>query len=102
MAIEEPDKWCPDRCPITMRPFFMWIEHPTLGYVPTYGGPYDSYTIPTPDNLPEDNGKLEWFDIEFTCYRYDHDEGYWLECGEDPSMRIVTEEKLIELGAWPD
>jgi len=37
--------WCPDRDPITLRPFFMWIEHPERGMVPTYGGPFDSYTL---------------------------------------------------------
>ncbi|MCX0034489.1 hypothetical protein M0741_24685, partial [Salmonella enterica subsp. enterica serovar Oranienburg] len=29
--------WKPDVCPVTGRQFFMWIEHETLGYVPTYG-----------------------------------------------------------------
>ncbi|WP_261986136.1 hypothetical protein [Escherichia fergusonii] len=38
------NQWRPDICPITGRVFFMWIEHPTLGNVPTYGGPLDSYT----------------------------------------------------------
>lgn len=33
------NQWRPDICPITGRAFFMWIEHPTLGNVPTYGGP---------------------------------------------------------------
>ncbi|HAX3083128.1 TPA: hypothetical protein JWI13_004679 [Escherichia coli] len=58
----------PDICPITGRAFFMWIEHPTLGNVPTYGGPLDSYTIPTKDG-----------DGEFSCERYDHDFGGWVE-----------------------
>ncbi|EQA1027498.1 ead/Ea22-like family protein, partial [Escherichia coli] len=35
------NQWRPDICPITGRAFFMWIEHPTLGNVPTYGGPLD-------------------------------------------------------------
>ncbi|NNQ96646.1 hypothetical protein GBT11_25205 [Escherichia coli] len=47
------NQWRPDICPITGRAFFMWIEHPTLGNVPTYGGPLDSYTIPTKDGEPE-------------------------------------------------
>ncbi|EMB8021072.1 ead/Ea22-like family protein, partial [Escherichia coli] len=50
------NQWRPDICPITGRAFFMWIEHPTLGNVPTYGGPLDSYTIPTKDG-----------DGEFSC-----------------------------------
>ncbi len=58
------NQWRPDICPITGRAFFMWIEHPTLGNVPTYGGPLDSYTIPTKDG-----------DGEFSCERYDHDFG---------------------------
>ncbi|HAW7892192.1 TPA: hypothetical protein JLM80_003931 [Escherichia coli] len=62
------NQWRPDICPITGRAFFMWIEHPTLGNVPTYGGPLDSYTIPTKDS-----------DGEFSCERYDHDFGGWVE-----------------------
>ncbi|EPB6420418.1 ead/Ea22-like family protein [Escherichia coli] len=62
------NQWRPDNCPITGRAFFMWIEHPTLGNVPTYGGPLDSYTIPTKDG-----------DGEFSCERYDHDFGGWVE-----------------------
>ncbi|HAZ3572653.1 TPA: hypothetical protein J1045_004803 [Escherichia coli] len=62
------NQWRPDICPITGRAFFMWIEHPALGNVPTYGGPLDSYTIPTKDS-----------DGEFSCERYDHDFGGWVE-----------------------
>ncbi|EHD1168269.1 hypothetical protein JR758_002438 [Escherichia coli] len=62
------NQWRPDICPITGRAFFMWIEHPKLGNVPTYGGPLDSYTIPTRDS-----------DGEFSCERYDHDFGGWVE-----------------------
>ncbi|EHQ9038301.1 hypothetical protein KI082_005018 [Escherichia coli] len=62
------NQWRPDICPITGRAFFMWIEHPELGSVPTYGGPLDSYTIPTKDS-----------DGEFSCERYDHDFGGWVE-----------------------
>ncbi|HBJ1131947.1 TPA: ead/Ea22-like family protein [Escherichia coli] len=62
------NQWRPDICPITGRAFFMWIEHPTLGNVPTYGGPLDSYTIPIKDG-----------DGEFSCERYDHDFGGWVE-----------------------
>ncbi|EJC4890955.1 ead/Ea22-like family protein [Escherichia coli] len=62
------NQWRPDICPITGRAFFMWIEHPTLGNVPTYGGTLDSYTIPTKDG-----------DGEFSCERYDHDFGGWVE-----------------------
>lgn len=91
--------WCPDVCPITLLPFFMWIEHPEFGWVPTYGGPFDSYTIPEPEV-----GKCKnRFDVEYIRYRYDHDQGGWL-IGECESMqeRVVFEETLIDLGAWPD
>lgn len=56
----------PAKCPITNRPFFMTIQHPTLGFVPTFGGPYDSYT------LAERND-----DGEFFVQKFDHDEGCW-------------------------
>lgn len=64
---KQDNQWQPDICPITRRPFFMWIEHPEKGWVPTYGGPYDSYTIAEPDA-----------DGTFFCERYDHDLGGWL------------------------
>jgi hypothetical protein len=94
-------RWRPNRCPITMRPFFMWIEHPDLGEVPTYGGPFDSYTIPEPiiEELIIPEGKIEFQDIEFTCHHYDHDFGGWVE-DEDPGMRVVRESRLVDLGAW--
>lgn len=62
------EPWCPDIDPITRYPLFMWIEHPELGCVPTYGGPYDSYTLPERDS----NGEL-------FRRRYDHDLGGWRE-----------------------
>lgn len=75
--------WKPDVCPITGRRFFMWIEHPELGNVPTYGGPFDSYTIPTKDS----NG-------EFNCERYDHDSGDWVD-SEYVGVQIVSDEEEI-------
>ncbi len=91
--------WCPDVCPITLLPFFMWIEHPEFGWVPTYGGPYDSYTIPE----PEDGKCKNRFEVEYLRYRFDHDEGGWLidevECVTE---RVIHEETLIKLNAWPD
>ncbi|MFJ5472746.1 hypothetical protein [Pectobacterium carotovorum] len=60
--------WCPDVDPITGLKLFLWINHPTLGYVPTYGGPFDSYTLTERDV----NG-------EFCRHRYDHDEGAWVD-----------------------
>jgi len=91
--------WCPDRCPITLEPFFMWIEHPNYGYLPTYGGPFDSYTIPEPDG--EIVSKLRK-DIEYSSLHFDHDTGCWEEGFEVPSLRVVPEELVIELDAWGD
>lgn len=66
--LTDEQRWCPDVDPITRYPLFMWISHPELGYVPTYGGPYDSYTLTERD----ENG-------EFFRHRYDHDRGGWVE-----------------------
>ncbi|MFT0140726.1 hypothetical protein ACEK07_45875 [Alcanivoracaceae bacterium MT1] len=76
--------WKPDVCPITRAPFFMWIEHPDDGWVPTYGGPYDSYTIPV-------------FDGEsYTRQRYDHDEGGWCVGEvEDVGVQIVDDQLYV-------
>lgn len=96
---EKQMAWCPDVCPITFRPFFMWIGHPTKGVVPTYGGPFDSYTIPEPE-LPDLSGgkTIEFHDVEFTRLRYDHDEGGWrMDEVEDPCMRVIHDDNLWEL-----
>ncbi|EPX1721218.1 ead/Ea22-like family protein [Escherichia coli] len=91
------NQWRPDICPITGRAFFMWIEHPELGNVPTYGGPLDSYTIPTKDG-----------DGEFSCERYDHDFGGWVESeclglyliDDEEQCRVYElEERIAELEA---
>ncbi len=58
----------PDKCPITGRPFFMYISHEDHGWVATYGGPWDSYSIPTRDH-----------DSDMVRMRFDHDEGAWTE-----------------------
>lgn len=90
-------QWKPDVCPVTGRKFFMWIEHETLGYVPTYGGPFDSYTIPTRDSSGE-----------FSCERYDHDLGGWVGgefiglylIDDDEQCRVCElEERIAELEA---
>ncbi|EAR6708257.1 ead/Ea22-like family protein [Salmonella enterica] len=81
-------QWKPDVCPVTGRQFFMWIEHETLGYVPTYGGPFDSYTIPTRDSSGE-----------FSCERYDHDLGGWVG-GEFIGLYLIDDDeqcRVIEL-----
>ncbi|WP_338561805.1 hypothetical protein [Erwinia sp. E_sp_B04_7] len=79
----EQNWWKPERCPVTNRPFFLWIEHPNVGMVPTYGGPYDSYTIPEVDN-----------DGEFSCERFDHDEGGWVD-GVCLSIRLIDDQQQV-------
>ncbi len=71
-AVAVPDeRWCPDVCPITGRRFFGWIEHWKTGKdIPTYGGPFDSYTLPVKDE-----------DGTFSCERFDHDAGEWMTEG---------------------
>lgn len=61
----------PDHCPITGRKFWGNIEHPELGLVATYGGPFDTFTIPA----ISDDGELR-------CERFDQDAGDWVEGGE--------------------
>ncbi|MCZ9639593.1 MULTISPECIES: hypothetical protein [Pseudomonas] len=73
-------RWCPDECPITGRKFFMWIDHPDDGMVPTYGGPFDSYTIPTRDG-----------DEGFCCERYDHDYGGWRD-SEIVGLKLIDDQ----------
>lgn len=82
----------PAICPITLDPFFMWIEHPRDGWVPTYGGPFDSYTI------PETQGsEVMGYDNEYLRERFDHDEGSWSEW-ESTYYRVTTEEVLANHG----
>lgn len=83
----------PEKCPITGRPFFMVLDHPELGPVPTYGGPFDSYTIPAPEGEPTD----PWHERELRCERFDHDAGYWVEGGEPIPLRIVHDDVLDQL-----
>lgn len=77
-----------DRCPFTGRPHFMDIEHPELGLVPTYGGPFDSFTIPIPDDDDERTLRSE---------RFDHDQGAWVEGGEPLAMNVVTNDEFVDL-----
>ncbi|WLW63635.1 DUF3850 domain-containing protein [Achromobacter aegrifaciens] len=81
----------PPKCPITGRPFFMALEHPELGMVPTYGGPYDSYTIPHLGGKPDQ----PWHERDLRVYRYDHDLGGWIaDETEMIPLRIVHEDVL--------
>ena len=72
-AIEQP-------CPVTGERFFMVIQHPDIGWVATYGGPYDSYTAPVRD--AREATLFRW--------RYDHDAGRWIEM-ESMGLRNVED-----------
>ncbi|ADP15360.1 hypothetical protein [Achromobacter xylosoxidans] len=88
---EAQEDLAPPKCPITGRPFFMALEHPELGMVPTYGGPYDSYTIPHLGGKPDQ----PWHERELLVYRYDHDLGGWItDEAEVIPLRIVHEDVL--------
>lgn len=82
----------PAKCPITRRDFFMVIGHPELGMVPTYGGPYDSYTIPE----MEGDASTPFHERELFVRRYDHDRGYWVD-DESIPMKVISESALQEL-----
>jgi hypothetical protein len=58
----------PEKCPVTGMRFFMMLREAGKGgkYVPTYGGPFDSFTIP----VRNDDG--HWYREHF-C----HDDGTW-------------------------
>ena len=83
--VEPVDNWWqPECCPVTQLPFFMWITHPDDGWVPTYGGPYDSYTIPA----------LK--DGSYLRQKFDHDEGCWLiDEFEDVGLQIVDDQLYV-------
>lgn len=74
----------PEKCPITGLKFFMMVHHPDKQeWVPTYGGPYDSYTIPEKDE-----------EGDYYRERFDHDEGVWIDgcewvCHEDDLNRTA-------------
>jgi len=74
------EKGYPKKCPITGLGYFMEL---TSLYgkdvVPTYGGPFDSYTIPVKDG---ESG-------EWVRYRYDHDAGTWIDGGESLDERMI-------------
>ena len=79
--------WRPDTDPITGSKFFMWIAHPDKGMVPTYGGPYDSYTLAERDK-----------DGSYWVERYDHDMGCWRgqDMGiEDCGVRVVDDQLYV-------
>ena len=92
VAGEADEDLAPLECPITRRPLFMAIEHPELGMVPTYGGPFDSYTIPHMDG----EAHQPWHERELFVRHYDHDLGGWRD-DESIPLRVVHEDVLHEL-----
>lgn len=77
----------PDKCPITRRDFFMEIDG-----VPTYGGPFDSYTIPEMLGTPDQS----WHDRELFVRRFDHDRGHWVD-DEIIDLRVIHDGVLDDL-----
>ncbi|ENZ78028.1 MULTISPECIES: hypothetical protein [Ralstonia] len=82
----------PAKCPITGRDFFMVLEHPDFGLVPTYGGPFDSYMIPEMEGKPDE----EFHERSLFVHRYDHDRGEWVD-DESISLRVIDENILWEM-----
>lgn len=62
---ESQRKGAPEFCPVTGRQYWGHVTHPELGSVATYGGPFDTYTIPACDGE------------EVTVHRYDQDRAEW-------------------------
>lgn len=85
--LESAKRSWPDKCPITRRNFFMEIDG-----VPTYGGPYDSYTIPEMLGTPDQ----PWHDRELFVRRFDHDRGHWVD-DEVIDLRVIYDGVLDEL-----
>lgn len=82
----------PRKCPVTGRRYFMHLQHPVHGLIPTFGGPYDSYSMPYAEGEPTD----PWHERELSVHRYDHDRGHWVE-DESIPLRIIFDEALWKL-----
>jgi hypothetical protein len=91
-AMDARVEWYPSIDPITGAPFFMVIEHPEKGDVPTYGGPFSSYTL-----CERDVNDSSSDEIRFTRERFDHDEGAWVEGCESIGLSLVTQARLSDL-----
>lgn len=70
----------------------MEIEHPQLGWVPTYGGPYISYTLPDMAGEPTQ----PFHERELSCKCFDHDLDGWVD-DEIIPLRVIHEDVLFEL-----
>lgn len=89
-----------DVCPISGRPFWGNIDHPKRGMLATYGGPFDTYSIPYLDE-----------DDELRVERFDQDRGEWIEGGEpfgwyyseqQPDYSTATQPPAGELPVLPE
>lgn len=86
LRLKKYDLLYPAKCPITGLPFFMLIEDEEGNTLPTYGGPYDSYTIPERDE-----------DGSYSHRRYDHDLGGWIEGWEVIPIIVKNEDEWYKL-----
>lgn len=75
------------KCPITGRELFMIIDG-----IATYGGPFDSYTIPYMGGSSSE----QWHKRELIVERFDHDAGAWAD-EETIPLRIVPEDYIFDL-----
>ncbi|WP_445425206.1 hypothetical protein [Alishewanella sp. HL-SH06] len=75
------------KCPITRRDLFMIIDGNA-----TYGGPFDSYTIP----YMQGDANEQWHERELVVERFDHDTGNWSD-DEIIPLRIISEDVLFDL-----
>lgn len=86
-SLDAAKKGWPEKCPITRRDFFMEIDG-----VPTYGGPFDSYTIPEMLGTPDQ----PWHERELFVRRFDHDRGHWVD-DEIINLRVIYDGVLDDL-----
>jgi len=71
----------PQTCPITGLPFFTLERNPDgEGYVPTYGGPFTSYTLAEPSKDSESG--YQW-------QEYNHDAGDWGDVWDVPKAEVL-------------
>lgn len=95
--MSQNDRWCPEICPITGRKFFMWIYcEDEKRDVPTYGGPFESRTIPKLEDVKKVKGEKDLHNHELTSRVFDHDLGHWTEY-ETQDIRVIDDQVLIDL-----
>lgn len=75
----------PEICPMTGWEQWGQVEHPHEGWLMTYGGPYNTYTIP----------KLDREGLVFERYNFCQDAGNWSD--EAPEYVVDLQELLLTL-----